>query len=56
LILDGLHCPLTAAVERFLCIIKLPAVVQLLDDAQPLFFPMGEQLAGQVLTTAGPVY
>ncbi len=47
---DGLHCPMLAASEGFSRATKLPASDAFLNDAQPLFFPLGEHLADQVTT------
>jgi hypothetical protein len=52
----GLHCPVVAATEGFLRLIKLPGAVEFFGDSQPMFLPSGEQLAGQVPTEAVPVY
>jgi hypothetical protein len=53
---EGLHCPVLAVTEGFSCAVKLPGGIDFLSNAQPLFFPMGEHLTGQVPTMAGPVY
>jgi hypothetical protein len=45
---EGLYCPLLAATEGFSCTVKLPSLVDFITDAQPLFFPKGEQLAGTI--------
>jgi hypothetical protein len=48
---DGQHCPMLATAEGFSCLTKLPGATEFLNDAQPLFSPLGEQLAGRVPTT-----
>jgi hypothetical protein len=40
-----------AAAEGFSRMTTLPGATKFLNDAQPLFFPLGEQLAGSVTTT-----
>ena len=47
---DGLHCPMLTASEGFSRATKLPGSDAFLTDAQPLFFPLGEQLAEQITT------
>jgi hypothetical protein len=39
-----------AAAEGFSRLSTLPGATEFLNDAQPLFFPLGEQLAGRVST------
>jgi hypothetical protein len=53
---DRLHCPLLAAKEGFSRTIKLPGATDFLNDAQPLFFLLGEQMATTVKTTTGTVH
>jgi hypothetical protein len=36
----GLRCPLLAAAEGFLRVVKLSGIVDFLSDAQPFFFLM----------------
>jgi hypothetical protein len=43
-----LHCPLMAAAEGFSRKVKLPGIMDLMKDSQPLFFPSGEQAASLV--------
>jgi hypothetical protein len=52
---EGLHCPMLAATEGFSRAVKLPGSVDLVMDSQPLLFPLGEKVAGQITTPAGIV-
>ena len=52
----GPHCPFMAAAEGFSRKVKLPGIVDLLTDSQPLFFAHGKQTAAIVPTTSGVHY
>jgi hypothetical protein len=53
---DILHCSLLAAQEGFSRSVKLPGTTDFLNDAQPLFFPLGEHMAKTVMTTDGTLH
>jgi hypothetical protein len=44
----ALHCPFMAAAEGTSRQVKLPGILDFLQDSQPLFFPYGEQAASFV--------
>jgi hypothetical protein len=52
----GLHCPILTATEGFSRAIKLPGVVDLFTELQPMLFPFGEQLAAPVKFPTGRIY
>jgi hypothetical protein len=45
-----------AASEGLSCNIKLPGATEFLNDAQPLFFPLGEHMVGTAVTKQGTLY
>jgi hypothetical protein len=45
-----------AALEGFSQTIKLPGATSFLNNAQPLFFPLGEHMVGRVITQAVTVH
>jgi hypothetical protein len=53
---DILHCPMLAALEGFSCTTKLPGSDVFLNNAKPLFSPLGKKLADQITTTTATLF
>jgi hypothetical protein len=53
---SDLHCPLMAATEGVSRKVKLPGIMDFMQDTQPLFFPSGELVAATVQFPMGSHY
>jgi hypothetical protein len=53
---SSLHCPLMAAAEGVSYKVKLPGIMDVMQDTQPLFFPYGQQVAATVQLTTESHY